>query len=145
MILGLILLSSFVQSEQMGCGRSGIKGHLYLEKGNRMPAPDAPVIVPKGIKTTLYIYELTNLGQVARDANPAFYKTISTTLVKQVESAEDGSFKTKLNPGKYSLFVKKGDLFYSNIFDGDNNIYPVEVKKGAMTEVVYRVNYDAVY
>jgi len=144
-LLGAVFLSSFVRSEKMGCGQSGIKGHLYLERGNRMPSPDDPIIPPKGIKTTLYIYELTNLGQVSRDGVSAFYRSISTSFIKQVESAEDGSFQTPLQPGKYSLFVKKGDLFYSNVFDGDNNIHPVEVKKGAVTEVNFKVNYDAVY
>jgi hypothetical protein len=141
-ILCFIILTSFCLQEGGGC-HSGIKGHVYLEQGNRMPSPDQSLAPPPGLQTRLYIYELTNLSQVTREGK--FYKTISTPMVKSVDTEADGSFKTKLKPGTYSLFVKKDDLFFASIFDGNNNIYPIEVKKGNMTDVVFRVNYDATY
>ena len=110
-----------------------------------MPDPDNPLSPPKGIKTKLYIYELTNISQVTRQGMSAFYTQVPTRLVKEIETDEDGSFKVKLKPGRYSLFVKKDQLFYSSVFDGQNNIHPVEVKKGKMTEEVFKVNYNAVY
>jgi hypothetical protein len=124
---------------------AGIRGHVYLETGNRMPDPDSPAPPPKGIKTKLYVYELTNISQVSRQGMSAFYTQVPTRLVKEIETGEDGSFKTKLKPGRYSLFVKKDQLFYSSVFDSQNNIHPVEVKKGKMTENVFKVNYNAVY
>jgi len=127
------------------CRHSGIKGRVYLERGNRMPSPDQTPAPPKGIKTTLYIYPLTNINEVEREGVSAFYKKIPKEPVKEIETKKDGSFKIKLPPGRYSLFVKKGDLFYSNSFDEKNNIHPVEVAKGKMTEDVFKVNYDAVY
>ena len=110
-----------------------------------MPSPDNIGQKPAGFKTTLYIYPLTNISQVTRDGQSPFYSAISTNLIRQVETEADGSFKIKLKPGSYSLFVKKGELFYSNIYDGNNNIYPVEVKKGEMTEIQFKADYDAVY
>ena len=83
--------------------------------------------------------------RLAGEGSSAFFKSISTGLVKQVETDENGYFKIKLKPGLYSLFVKKGDLFYSSQFDEKNNIHPVEVKKGKTTEVDFRANYDALY
>lgn len=142
-ILGFIILTSFSLEQQGGCNRSGLKGHVYLEKGNRMPSPDQVLAPPTGLQTTLYVYQLTNINQVTREGK--FYKNISTPLVKAINTNADGSFKTKLKPGTYSLFVKKDDLFFASIFDGNNNIYPVEVKKGSLTDVTFRVNYDAVY
>lgn len=141
----ILVLSSFAPQKAANCRRSGITGHVYLVTGNQMPSPDRPPSTPKGIKTVLYVYELTNTAEVTSDASPAFYKSISTKLVKEVETGEDGSFRIKLKPGKYSLFVKKGDLFYSGVSDEKSNIHPVEVVRGRMTEEDFRVNYDAVY
>jgi hypothetical protein len=126
-----------------GCGQQGIEGHVYRVKGNQMPSPDLPRSKPAGMKTTLYIYELTNASQVSQEG--AFYKSISTKLVKEIPTDDSGYFKVPLNPGWYSLFVKKGDLFYANIFDDKNNIHPVEVKKGEWKEENFKADYDAVY
>jgi hypothetical protein len=145
MILSFFVLTSFIPAKEMNCRRSGISGHVYLEKGNRMPSPGAPLSPPIGIKTKLYIYELTNISQVDRASQAAFYRNVPTRLVKETESGEDGSFRVKLKPGVYSLFVKKGELFFSNIFDEKNNIFPVTVKRGTMEDVIFRVNDEAVY
>jgi hypothetical protein len=146
LVLGLLGLCSFREEYyEANCRRSGIKGHVYVESGNRMPSPDRVPSPPQGIKTKLYIYELTNISQVGRQGTSAFYTTVPTKLVKEIETDEDGSFKVKLKPGKYSLFVKKDALFYSSVFDSENNIHPIEVKKGKMTEDVFKVNYNAVY
>ena len=140
-----ILLTSFSSPELHLCGRTGIKGHVYLVSGNQMPSPDRAPSAPGGLKTTLYIYELTNIKDVDRDGVSAFYKSIPGEPVKEIETDEKGYFKAKLKPGIYSLFVKKGDLFYSSKFEEKNNIHPVEVRKGKMTEVDFKANYDAVY
>jgi hypothetical protein len=143
LIVICLSLTSFRLAENDFCRRQGITGHVYMVKGNQMPSPDRPPSRPLGAKTTLFIYELTNTSQTTQDG--AFYKTISTKLVKEVLTDENGYFKTKLKPGWYSLFVKKGDLFYSNIFDDKNNIHPIEVKKGEWTEENFKADYDAVY
>jgi hypothetical protein len=141
----LMAVTSFalVSFTDSGCSNQGIKGHVYLLKGNQMPSPDAPRSKPAGMKTTLYVYALTNTSQVIQAGS--FYKTISTNLVKEIQTDENGNFKAALAPGMYSLFVKKGDLFYSNIFDDKNNIHPVEVKQGKWTEEDFKADYDAVY
>ncbi len=141
----LVVFSTSSLSPEYNCRRSGIKGQVYFESGNRMPAPDMPLPPPKPMQATLYIYELTNIADVEREGVSAFYKRISTTPVKQVHTDNKGRFKIKLKPGFYSLFVKKGDLFNSSQFDEKNNIHPVEVKPGTMAEVSFKANYDAVY
>ncbi len=109
-----------------------------------MPSPGEPASVPQPFQTTLYIYELTNLSQV-KPATPAFYEAIHTRLVKTVKADKTGNFKVKLPPGNYSLFVKKDNLFYANMFDDKNNIAPVAVEKGKYTEVTIKADYGAVY
>ena len=141
-LVGLASLS-FRPLEAEFCRHQGIKGHVYLVKGNQMPSPDRPNSGGKGFKTSLYIYELTNTSQVKQSG--AYYTDISTKLVKQITTDDDGYFKVKLKPGRYSLFVKKGEQFYSNIFDDKNNIHPIEVKKGTWTDEEFKADYDAVY
>ena len=125
--------------------QQGIEGMVIKVSGNQMPSPDIPKTPQKGFKTTLYIYELTNLSQVVKQNESAFYSTINSKFVTKVETKEDGKYKVSLPEGKYSLFVKKGELFYANIFDGEGNIAPVTIEKGKMTTVVTKVDYDAVY
>lgn len=144
LLITVIAISSFTVAPNF-CRKTGLKGHVYLVAGNQMPSPDLPPATPKGIQTTLYIYELTNISQVSRDGVSAFYKNINTNLVKEVTTKQDGSFSVKLKPGWYSLFVKKGDMFYSSQFDDKNNIHPVEVKSKQMTEIAFQANYGAVY
>ncbi len=136
-------LLSFRSSETSYCGR-GLKGHVFWISGNQMPSPEEPPSPPKGMKTTLYIYELTHISQVVQKDQSPFYSSILTQLVKTVETNDKGRFRVKLKPGTYSLFVKKDDLFFSGQRDEKNNIHPVEVTTG-MTEVIFNVNYSAAY
>lgn len=143
LLTSFFLTSSFVPAEK-SC-RQGLEGYVYLITGNQMPSPDMPLPKPKGLQTTLYIYKLTSLADVSRQGGSAFYKNISTELVKTVSTRKNGHFKVKLKPGIYSLFIKKDDLFYSSMFDEKNNIFPVEVKAGKMTNVVFNAHYKATY
>ncbi|MBC7949065.1 MAG: carboxypeptidase regulatory-like domain-containing protein [Chitinophagaceae bacterium] len=138
------LLTSFSPVDVDFCRKQGIKGNVTLVTGNQMPSPDAPRSGGTGMKTILYVYELTNMSQADQDQG-AFYKSLSTRLVKEIETDENGYFKAKLKPGWYSLFVKKGNLFYSNIFDEKSNIHPVEVKKGEWKEENFKADYGATY
>jgi len=144
-LISASLLTSFSAEMLLSCGHTGAKGHVYLVSGNQMPSPDQEPRKPKGIKTIVYIYDLTNINEVSRQGNSAFYSNISTQEIKQVGTDENGYFKVALNPGWYSLFIKKGALFYSSQFDEKNNIHPIEVKRGKTTQVVFNANYDALY
>ena len=124
--------------------KQGLEGYIYWVTGNRMPSPDVKQSAPSGYSTTLFIYELTNRNQVSTINHSSFYSNISTKLVKTVKSNDEGYFKVKLPPGTYSLFVKKDNSFYANLFEGDN-INPVKVEAGKFTNVKVNVDYDAVY
>jgi hypothetical protein len=124
---------------------SGIKGRVLWVSGNHMPSPDRKAPPDKGIKTTLYIFELTNLSQVTRKGESAFYISIRTNLLKTVHTDTSGYFKVYLPPGHYSLFCKKGELYYANWFDSSNDIAPVQVTAQEMTQVTFKIDYDASY
>src|ERR1700759_3910019 len=123
----------------------GIEGYIYFISGNQMPSPGKKSTPPKGIKTTLYIYQLTNINQVTRQGQSAFYSSVHTKLVAQTESDSTGYFKIQLPPGRYSLFTKKGALFYANMYDRDNNLAPAEVLAGKLNRVEIKIDYDATY
>jgi len=123
----------------------GIEGYIYLVSGNQMPSPDRRPSPPKGIKSTLYIYPLTNINQVTQRQQSPFYSAIKTKIIKKTESDSTGFFKVQLEPGKYSVFTKKGALFYANIFDNYNNIAPVEVFAGKLTKVEIKIDFNATY
>lgn len=122
----------------------GIVGNVYMISGDQMPSPDVKRDPPKGVKTKIYIYEITTTSQVENAKEASFYSFIRTKLVKIVESDEKGYFKTSLAAGAYSLFVKKDGLFYANLFEG-NNINPVFVPANEFAHIVFNISYNAVY
>ncbi len=141
--IGQQLVSGQVQ--QQAPVEQGIKGRVLMETGNRMPSPDAPQLSGKrGVQRTLYVYELTNASQ-ATTQEGVFHTNIKTNLVTQVVTDAEGYFTVSLKPGKYSLFTKEEKGMFANLFDGENNIFPVEVKRGELTTVEFLINYNATY
>jgi hypothetical protein len=137
--------SSVKNSTPQRMPQQGIEGYVYRVSGNQMPSPDRKPVAPKGIKTTLYIYQLTNISQTIRQGQTAFYSSIKTKLISKIGTDSNGYFKISIGPGRYSLFTKKDELFFANWFDKDNNIAPAEVLPGKMTKIEFTVDYDAVY
>jgi hypothetical protein len=127
--------------------QSGIEGRVYLASGNRMPAPGHPTDKLPGVPGTICVFELTSDSQVVRQGTSPYCKAVHTRLVRQSDTDDKGNFSISLPPGTYSVFTKKGDLFYATRRDEKNNIAPVEVLPGKMTRVDCRVESDhkAVY
>ena len=128
--LGLWQHKPLKQRSQDG---QGIEGTVFVASGNQMPAPGRPRPVPRGIQTTVFIYALTNIRQVTRVGQSAYYSAVPTKLIHAVETDSLGHFSVSLPVGRYSVFTKKGGLFYASIFDSENNIAPVEVVEGKMS------------
>ena len=125
--------------------KQGIQGQILWEAGNKMPSPDAPPSSDRrGVERTVYIYELTNSSQTTSQ-DGVFHTAIQTKLITQVKTDANGNFTVKLKPGRYSLFTKEEQGLYANLFDGEMNIFPVEVKEGEVTAVEFLVNYNAFY
>jgi hypothetical protein len=131
-----------------GAGQ-GIEGIVYPVSGNRMPSPNRKPgpSSPRGIKSTVYVFELTNISQVTRQGQTSYYPMINTKLVRQADTDDTGYFKIDLPPGHYSVFTRKGDLFYASRRDEKNNIAPVEVIAGMYARVDCKIEGDrkAVY
>ncbi|GAA4435102.1 hypothetical protein GCM10023188_26810 [Pontibacter saemangeumensis] len=130
--------------EQQAPLEQGIAGKVLWQSGNQMPSPDAPPSKGKGVQRTVYVYQLTN-GAQASTTDGVFHTNIQTDLVTQVQTDANGNFAVSLKPGRYSLFTKEEKGLYANLFDGENNIYPVEVEEGQVTSVEFLINYEASY
>ncbi len=139
--------------------QSGIAGRVYQVSGNRMPAPprhpsdslssDSAVLLPArpaesgpGVQSTVCVFELTNDSQVVRQGGSPWCQAVRTRLIRQADTDDKGNFSILLPPGTYSVFTKKGDLFYASRRDERNNIAPVEVMPGKMSRVDCRVESD---
>ena len=110
-----------------------------------MPNPDAPPALPRGIHTTVFIYEPTNITDVTRVGTSPVYTAINTKLVASVETDSTGVFTIALPVGSYSLFVQQGKGFYANLFDTDNNIALFVVEDDKLTTVKLTVSSRATY
>lgn len=122
----------------------GICGTVIFKSGNHMPGPGRPQ--PKGqpVVRDVLIYELTKTGQT-ETAEDGFYSKVNTRLVKKVKSDPDGKFCVSLPPGQYSVFVQEEKGLYANLFDGDNNIFPVNVEKNRQSTITFEITHQAVY
>ncbi len=126
-----------------GSGEQGIEGTVFSAGGNQMPAPGMKRSAPKdGIRAVIYVFELTGINQADRASGGGYYTTIHTRMVQQADTDDKGHFKILLPAGHYSIFTKKGDLFYASRMDEKNNIAPVEVLPGIFTKVDCRVESD---
>ncbi|MFT2007082.1 carboxypeptidase regulatory-like domain-containing protein [Pontibacter sp. 13R65] len=137
--------SSQAAQEQQATIQQGIAGRVLWVSGNQMPSPDVPRSSgKKGIQRQVFIYQLTK-GAQATTTDGVFHTKIQTNLVTQVVTDANGYFAVSLEPGRYSIFTKEEQGLFANLFDGENNIYPVEVKQGEVTQVEFLINYNATY
>lgn len=125
----------------------GIEGIARRPAGNHMPSPRHHSGPPAGVKTTICVFSLTNLSQVKKADDAGRYSAVQTRLIRQFDTDDSGRFRIELPPGTYSVFTRKGNVFYATRRDEKNNIAPVEVLPGKMTRVECSVESDhaAVY
>lgn len=138
-----ILACSSVKKANSSAVTQGFTGQITEVLGNQMPMKGGPPVVPKGIATTVLIYEPTNISQVRRMGTAAVYTAIETKLVASVDTDSTGNFTIALPVGAYSVFVKQGSQFYANLFDANNNIALFTVEEGKLTQVKLSVSSKA--
>jgi hypothetical protein len=128
---------------------SGIEGQVHQLSGNRMPSPPRRpgdstrrFSAGPGVKAVVCIFELTNDSQVTRQGTSPWCEAVHTRLIRQVVTDDKGKFSIPLPPGSYSIFTKKGALFYASRRDEHNNISPFNVLPGKVTRVDCNVETD---
>jgi hypothetical protein len=121
----------------------GVCGKVLWVEGNQMPGPGMERAKPPGIIREVYIYEAVTTDQCKEENG--FYSDISKPLIARIKSKKDGSFRVKLKPGIYSVFVKEKEGLWAPIFDGQGRINPITVSEKNWTTLIFEVNYEAAY
>jgi hypothetical protein len=122
----------------------GVWGNVYFWKGDFMPGPYPPGGAITPVVREIFVYEATRFDQVVSAGN-AFYQSIGTRYVARAKSNRLGFFQIPLTPGKYSFFVKEGELFYANYWDGEGHILPGYVSPDSLTNVRIDITYEATF
>jgi hypothetical protein len=124
--------------------KQGIIGFVLLEKNASMPLKGAKGHKGLPISTTVYIYEAANINQlIGQEGNYA--KGIDAKLIKQVLSKNDGKFKVKIAPGKYTILLGYQNGIYIPYFSGNTGVAFVEVLKGQFQEIDLSINASSIY
>ena len=118
--------------------RQGIQGQVFLVATTLADSTAARPNPNAGIQREVVIHQLTTLGQ-AKHENGIF-KSVPTEMVLSMLTEKDGSFKAKLPPGEYSVFIKEAGGLYANLFE-QNRINPVIVKPKQYSWVTITVEY----
>jgi hypothetical protein len=135
----IIIGFAFTASAQ----KQGISGKVFWLSGNQMPSPGNYITPQQGAPREIYVYKVATLSEA--DQSGAFFVSVKTELVKKTFSDIEGSFKIKLPPGEYSVFVKEPQGLFANSFDKDNKINAVVVKPGKFSWVTINIDYEAAY
>ena len=96
-----------------------------------------------GIQREIYIHEVTTIEK--ENHTGPFFNKVNSALVKTIQSKPDGSFKIKLPPGEYSVFVKEPNGFFANLIESDGKINPVSVPLKRFVWMTITIDYDAAY
>lgn len=116
--------------------RQGIQGQVFLV----VNSPDSTTRgnPEAGVQREVHIYEITTLDQATH--HDGIFKDIPTTKVLSLQTRPDGTFKVKLLPGTYSVFVQEPYGLFANLFK-KNQINPVIVKAKQYTWVTITIDY----
>lgn len=141
MVLKLLLFSL------VGCGgaKMQVTGMVKRVMGNQMPSPDLINEEPGGFSTTVYFFAPTLMKMGTPTGEQGVFLMTDKKLVSKSLAKKDGSFKLKLNPGKYSVLLGKDGKFYSNISSLEGLINPIEINKSSKKPIVLKADWGAVY
>jgi hypothetical protein len=139
LFIALISLLENAQAQKPGI----LQGQVFWVSGDQMPGPDKIKNPQQGIVREVYIYNATNLSDATQQ--DGFFTAIQTAFVTKVLSESDGSFKVKLPPGKYSVFVKEDKGLFANLYDSNGCINCVLVNSRKASWITLTVDYLAAY
>lgn len=123
----------------------GIKGRILFLAGNQMPSPGKTPSPGTGVSREVVFFEVARMDQTVSGASSGFFKEIKTKLVKKVWSDRQGCIAVHLPKGNYSVLVKEKGEWYANQFNGEGEIFPVEVREGEVTPLEFRITYKAAF
>lgn len=127
----------------------GLQGKITWLEGNQMPMMseegESSQVNPKGepVKRMVLIYPLTKLSDAQLEGS--LFTRVKGEAIATVESNAEGEYAVSLAPGNYSVFIQEEEGLFANMFDGNGNIQPVQIKKNEWTTLDIIVNYKAFF
>lgn len=145
-LLFLSLTISACAQKSFRSGRTqGICGTVLEKRGNHMPSPDSPPSKGHPVEREILVFPLLNRSQIEAGDN-GFIKSVGAIKpVETVKSDEAGKFCVSLPAGRYSIVVREPKGLYANLFDAQNNIFPVTVEKGKQETISVDITHQAVF
>jgi hypothetical protein len=127
--------------------KQGICGLVREKRGNYMPSPDSPRQNPDGspVVRDVLIFPLLNKSQVEEGENGFINSVGDAKPVKIIKSGKDGKFCVSLPVGQYTVMVREPKGLYANLFDSQNNIFPVRVQKNKTISITVDISHQAVF
>lgn len=123
----------------------GICGTVLVKRGNHMPSPDSPPSKGQPAEREILIFPLLNISQVEAGENGFINSVGEAKPVKTVLSDKTGNFCVSLPVGRYSVVVREPKGLYANLFDAQNNIFPVNVQKNRRSTIDVAITHQAVF
>lgn len=142
-LIVILAVGIFIPIQHAVGQHQGIRGEVLWFSGNQMPGPGKEFDPKMGVKREIAIHKITTLSQTKQDG--IFFSAINTELVATITTEENGSFRVKLPPGEYSLFVKEPGGYYANLFNDKGQINPVKVEPNRFSWITITIDYEAVY
>ena len=129
-IVGLVIYSYSTTKEQTPTINQGIYGKVTLYTGNCMPIACSGLdcffskssCKTSSVSRTIYIRE-----PVTIEAMEIMYLKNKTTLVKTIESSNNGFYQIELPPGTYSIFVEDESKEYCTGFGGQGEVCQITI------------------
>tara|TARA_Y100000310_G_C20274115_1_gene619411 strand:- start:145 stop:597 length:453 start_codon:yes stop_codon:yes gene_type:complete len=121
--------------EQAPSINQGAYGKVVLYSGNCMPG--AGGCKTSYVSRTIYIREPATM-----EAMEITYLENKTTLIKTIESNNNGFYQVELPPGTYSIFVEDEGKEYCNSFGGRGEVCQITIETG-IKEYNIRIDHAA--
>lgn len=96
--------------------------NFTAEKGN---------IPYSGIPLEIYVHQITHKAEV--DLENGLIHKIYTPMVGRFFCKWNGTFKARLPPGQYSVFVRYKNAYFGNLVDNNGNLSPAVIDESKRT------------
>ncbi len=115
--------------------KQGLYGCCTYKTGNCMPIIDTNQCKWYGVKRTIFIYEPTKASQaISIDGGSEYFSKITTKLVAQIESDNNGCYQVELPVGQYSILILENGKYYCRSMGDNFLLCPVTVDTNKATK-----------
>ena len=116
---------------------NGVWGTVSLAEGDCMPTvPYTPCKIHQcPIKRIVKIYQYTTINNtIPSNLYGPFFDSLTTQLVTQLVTDENGFFQASIPSGHYSIFIVENGKLYAdnNKMDAQGGLYPFDITAGTV-------------